>query len=82
MSKELKKEISDILQRALAGYLDDFKYRSPDGKVFIRWGLVEKMIHESVDRHTNKIVEPTIENSAIKNKNKYFDYIKKTDKIL
>jgi len=40
----LKKSVSDILRRALAGYEDDYKVII-SGAVYIQWGRVEKDIH-------------------------------------
>jgi hypothetical protein len=50
IADEIKKSVSDILSRALAGYRDDFKYKS-NGRSFIRWGAVEKAMHDEIDRH-------------------------------
>ena len=44
----LKQAISKILGRALAGYKDDYKYKTKQG-IFIRWGRVEKDIHAAID---------------------------------
>lgn len=46
---ELKKEISNILGRALAGYKDDYKIHHTDGHTYIAWGAVERDMHTAVD---------------------------------
>jgi len=48
--ENLKKEISKILSKALAGYKDDYKYKTDQGS-FIRWGQVEKDMHKVIDHH-------------------------------
>lgn len=46
----INKETSEILGRALAGYVDDYKFKRGQ-EVFVRWGLVEKDIHAAVIRN-------------------------------
>jgi len=48
-TENLKKAISKILGKALAGYKDDYKYKTKQG-IFIRWGRVEKDLHVAVDK--------------------------------
>jgi hypothetical protein len=52
-AEDLKQSVSTILTRALAGYTDDFKYKAKDGRVFVRWGEVEKAFHTEIDRVLN-----------------------------
>ena len=48
IADEINKGISDILNRALAGYKDDYKYKHHSGDVYIRWGKVEQDMHKVV----------------------------------
>lgn len=43
----LKSRVSEILHEALRGYDMSQRYRNEQG--FIRWGIVEKDIHEAID---------------------------------
>lgn len=45
---QLKKTLSNILGRALAGYTDDYKF-VVDGRTYIQWGKVEKDMHAAID---------------------------------
>ena len=45
IADEIKKKVSGILIGAVNGY--EPKYRTEDG--FIRWGLVEKDIHDAIE---------------------------------
>ena len=37
-------KVMDIIARALAAYHVDYKFRGEDGRIYTRWGLVEKDI--------------------------------------
>lgn len=49
----VKSTINDLLNRALSG--SDKELRTDDGH--IRWGLVEKMIYDTIDHNLSDIIE-------------------------
>jgi hypothetical protein len=53
MREKLKKEISTILNDALAGVVDLYKLEQ-SGMTYIRWGLVAKHIEDAVDLYWPK----------------------------
>ena len=50
IAEAIKKDISEILHKALAGYLDDYKHHTKYG-IFVKWGPVEKDMHEKIEYH-------------------------------
>lgn len=66
---DLKKEISNILARALAGYKDDYKIKHTDGRVYVAWGAVERDIHAAVDAFAaaQQIIEDDLMEAFFKN---------------
>lgn len=53
--EDLKKKVSDILGRALAGYRDDYKINHADGRVYVAWGTVERDIHAAVENTSHAL---------------------------
>lgn len=52
--QKLKQEIQTIMNDALAGYIDLYKYKAKDGRTYIRWGLVQKHIDEAIELYWPK----------------------------
>lgn len=46
----LAHSVSDILARALAGYTEDYKHHSADGRTYIQWGKVEQDMHAIITK--------------------------------
>lgn len=51
IAEKIKAEVSGILQSALSGLDEKYRYRPADGGMYIRWGLVEKDIHRAIDNN-------------------------------
>ena len=51
---KLKQEVQAIMNDALAGYIDKYKYMADDGKVYVRWGRVRRHINEAIDLYWPK----------------------------
>jgi len=60
IAEAINKDISEILMSAVNGTDKELRYKG-----FIRWGLVERKIHEAVTRHltTDKLIK--IENGPL-----------------
>ena len=43
----LEDRVMDIIQRALAGYTDDYKHET-QGRIYVRWGAVENDIRAAI----------------------------------
>jgi hypothetical protein len=54
--EKLKMEIQAIMNDALAGYIDKYKYKNEKGQVFVRWGRVQRHINEAIDLYWPKEV--------------------------
>ena len=53
MREKLKQEIQGILNDALSGTVDIYRYKQ-DGCTYIRWGIVAKHINEAIDSYWPK----------------------------
>lgn len=54
MKEKLKKEIQTIMNDALAGVIDIYRYRLYNGESYIHWGRVERHINEVIDLYWPK----------------------------
>jgi hypothetical protein len=53
MKDALKREIHNIIKDALSGTVDIYRYKQ-DASSYIRWGIVEKHINETIDLYWTK----------------------------
>jgi hypothetical protein len=54
MKEKLKQEIQAIMNDALAGVVDIYRYKDNEGVSYIRWGRVQKHINEAIDLYWPK----------------------------
>lgn len=54
MREKLKQEIQKIMNEALAGVVDTYRYKDNEGVSYIRWGTVQRHINEAIDLYWSK----------------------------
>jgi hypothetical protein len=57
MKEFLKQEVQKIMNEALAGVVDTYRYKDNEGVSYIRWGRVQRHINSAIDLYWSKEIE-------------------------